>query len=486
MSDGEDDEAPRALGRIPSGLFVVTVCRGDVETGMLASWVQQCSFEPPQLDRLSVRRDRTVNDWLPPETSLYRQYSRPRRARIWSASPAYAVSRWASWRLKAYRRWAQPQTHRRCCAALRLTSHAVSCKRVPGRRSRPDRRTGGRRTAASRRASVGACAQEWPAVLSEVDGSNVQEGRYVVIPSGTGRLGNAARGCGGSSRAADLALYGGLRAGRMIGCPSAADARVAATGVPGKPNLFYVGVNNGGVGNAPTPDAPGRPSSTTSRPAPSVPSPSPRPIPTSSTPAAARACNGPTCPPATAHRSARRRQDVEERRTTRWSADFRPAQRLPKDPDRVFVAVLSHPYGPNKEPRRVYRTNDGGKTREHVLFKNENTGAVGLAFDPVDARTVFRGAVGRSKSSPGRTARGRGRAAACSSPSTAARPAALSPKDCPPPSRSWVASASTSPRVIEAAVTPWSMRQVRSSLSSRTPARPDDASTRSRVCEDGI
>jgi flavin reductase (DIM6/NTAB) family NADH-FMN oxidoreductase RutF len=38
-----------ALGRIPSGIFVLTVAEGGVDTGMLASWVQQCSFKPPRL-----------------------------------------------------------------------------------------------------------------------------------------------------------------------------------------------------------------------------------------------------------------------------------------------------------------------------------------------------------------------------------------------------------------------------------------------------
>src|SRR5579862_2937488 len=64
MSDG--DERKRmiaALGRIPSGLFVLTVRHGDAETGMLASWVQQCSFEPPQIS-VAIKRDRDVWAWL--------------------------------------------------------------------------------------------------------------------------------------------------------------------------------------------------------------------------------------------------------------------------------------------------------------------------------------------------------------------------------------------------------------------------------------
>jgi len=55
-----------ALGRIPSGLFVVTVRHGEAETGMLASWVQQCSFQPPQVS-VAIRRDREVTGWLTPE-----------------------------------------------------------------------------------------------------------------------------------------------------------------------------------------------------------------------------------------------------------------------------------------------------------------------------------------------------------------------------------------------------------------------------------
>jgi flavin reductase (DIM6/NTAB) family NADH-FMN oxidoreductase RutF len=48
-----------ALGRIPSGLFVLTIARDGVETGMLASWVQQCSFEPPQVS-VAIRREREI------------------------------------------------------------------------------------------------------------------------------------------------------------------------------------------------------------------------------------------------------------------------------------------------------------------------------------------------------------------------------------------------------------------------------------------
>ena len=58
-----DDTLAAALGRIPSGLFVLTVRHGEQETGMLASWVQQCSFDPPQVS-VALRKDREVLAWL--------------------------------------------------------------------------------------------------------------------------------------------------------------------------------------------------------------------------------------------------------------------------------------------------------------------------------------------------------------------------------------------------------------------------------------
>jgi flavin reductase (DIM6/NTAB) family NADH-FMN oxidoreductase RutF len=48
-SDDPAKQLAAALGRIPSGLFVLTVKRDHIETGMLVSWVQQCSFQPPHI-----------------------------------------------------------------------------------------------------------------------------------------------------------------------------------------------------------------------------------------------------------------------------------------------------------------------------------------------------------------------------------------------------------------------------------------------------
>ncbi|HEX4748956.1 MAG TPA: glycoside hydrolase [Bryobacteraceae bacterium] len=60
----------------------------------------------------------------------------------------------------------------------------------------------------------------------------------------------------------------------------------------------------------------------------------------------------------------------------------------PNDPNRLFVAVLGHPYGANTE-RGVYRSLNGGKTFEQVLYKDENTGSSQVAFDPKDPQTVY-------------------------------------------------------------------------------------------------
>ncbi len=60
----------------------------------------------------------------------------------------------------------------------------------------------------------------------------------------------------------------------------------------------------------------------------------------------------------------------------------------PRDPNRLFVAVLGHPYGPNKE-RGVYRSLDGGNSFQSVLYKDENTGASQVALDPGNPQIVF-------------------------------------------------------------------------------------------------
>ncbi|HKP47469.1 MAG TPA: hypothetical protein VJT50_12790, partial [Pyrinomonadaceae bacterium] len=60
----------------------------------------------------------------------------------------------------------------------------------------------------------------------------------------------------------------------------------------------------------------------------------------------------------------------------------------PKAADIVFVAALGHGFGPNTE-RGVFRTTDGGKSWTRVLYKDENTGAIDLAFDPDNSKTIY-------------------------------------------------------------------------------------------------
>lgn len=60
----------------------------------------------------------------------------------------------------------------------------------------------------------------------------------------------------------------------------------------------------------------------------------------------------------------------------------------PQNPNLIYVAALGHAYGPNAE-RGVFRSTDGGATWKKVLYKDENTGAIDLAFDPQNSKTIY-------------------------------------------------------------------------------------------------
>jgi photosystem II stability/assembly factor-like uncharacterized protein len=60
----------------------------------------------------------------------------------------------------------------------------------------------------------------------------------------------------------------------------------------------------------------------------------------------------------------------------------------PRDAGRLFVAVLGHPYGPNPE-RGIFRSTDGGRTFAKVLYKDENIGASDLEFDPKNPDVMY-------------------------------------------------------------------------------------------------
>ncbi|HEV7745371.1 MAG TPA: hypothetical protein VGO56_10285 [Pyrinomonadaceae bacterium] len=62
----------------------------------------------------------------------------------------------------------------------------------------------------------------------------------------------------------------------------------------------------------------------------------------------------------------------------------------PRDANRILVAVAGHPYGPNEE-RGIFRSTDGGKSFEKVLYKDENVGGADVLFDPQNPDIAYSG-----------------------------------------------------------------------------------------------
>jgi len=60
----------------------------------------------------------------------------------------------------------------------------------------------------------------------------------------------------------------------------------------------------------------------------------------------------------------------------------------PRDPNRLLVAVAGHPYGPNEE-RGIFRSADGGKTFDKVLYKDENIGGADVLIDPSNPDVAY-------------------------------------------------------------------------------------------------
>jgi len=174
---------------------------------------------------------------------------------------------------------------------------------------------------------------------------------------------------------------------RCIG-PSRGGRTVAISGIPGQPNVFYMAAVNGGVwkttdsGQEWTPIFDGQP--------------------TGSVGAIAVAPSDPKIIYVGSGEGLQRPdlavgdgiyKSVDGGQT--WKhLGLRDGQQIanilvdPTDPSLVFAAVLGHPYGPNPE-RGVFRSRDGGQTWQRVLYRDENTGAADLAFEPGNPKIIY-------------------------------------------------------------------------------------------------
>ena len=223
----------------------------------------------------------------------------------------------------------------------------------------------------------------------------------------------------------DPSTYSEMR-WRMIG-PFRASRTKAAAGIPNQPNVFYIGVVNGGVWK--TTDY-GR---------------TWNPIfddqPTGSIGAIAVAPSNPNVvyvgsgeglqrPDLSVGDGIYKSTDAGETWTHLGLRDGQQIPQIvvdPRDPDRLYVAVLGHPYGPNAE-RGLFKSIDGGQTFQKILYKDENTGAVDVVLDPVEPGHRLRAFCGRRARGRGRTACSPVPAAACSNrPTRAPRGSDLAP-----------------------------------------------------------
>ncbi len=184
----------------------------------------------------------------------------------------------------------------------------------------------------------------------------------------------------------DPSLFAGLR-WRMIG-PFRGGRAVAVSGVIGQPNVFYFGAVCGGVwkttnaGRTWAPIFDSQPVASIG--AVAVAPSDPNVIYVGSGEADFRSdiCSG---------NGAYKSTDAGRTWTRIGLDDTRHIGRVlvdPHDPRVVFVAALGHAYGPNAE-RGVFRSKDGGESWQKVLFKDDNTGAIDLAFDPRDSRIIY-------------------------------------------------------------------------------------------------
>ena len=174
---------------------------------------------------------------------------------------------------------------------------------------------------------------------------------------------------------------------RNIG-PHRASRTKALDGVPSQPHTFYIGVSNGGVwkttdaGRIWTPIFDAQPTGSIG--ALAVAPSDPNVIYVGSGEAAQR-------PDLSAGDGVYKSIDAGKTWTHLGLRDSQQIGQLvvdPKDANRLFVAALGHPYGPNTE-RGIFRSTDGGKSFERVLFKDENTGGADVLIDPSNSNIVY-------------------------------------------------------------------------------------------------
>src|SRR5215213_5414698 len=174
---------------------------------------------------------------------------------------------------------------------------------------------------------------------------------------------------------------------RSIG-PFRGGRTVAAVGVPSQPNVFYIGVNNGGVwkttdyGRIWTPIFDDQPTGSIGAMA---------IAPSNANVLYVGSGEGLQRPDLSTGDGIYKSTDAGATWTHHGLRDGQQIPTIavdPRDPDRLFVAVLGHPYGPNAE-RGIFRSTDGGKTFQKVLYRDENTGGIDVAIDPSNAQTVY-------------------------------------------------------------------------------------------------
>ncbi len=184
----------------------------------------------------------------------------------------------------------------------------------------------------------------------------------------------------------DFEKYQGLEY-RMIG-PFRAGRTVGAVGIPSQPNLFFVGHNNGGVwktddyGRTWNPIFDDAPTGSVGDLAVSVTNPHIIYVGTG---------EGLHRPDLAVGDGMFKSMDGGKTWNHIGLKDVQQISRVivhPTNPNIVFVAGLGHPYGAN-EMRGIFRTTDGGKNWEQVLYVNHNTGAVQVEFDPNNPQILF-------------------------------------------------------------------------------------------------